>query len=159
MKRTALPFTLFLAVVMLTGCFPSTDDEGIVDKMINKAIDEAEKESEADKKHYSLDEDNSISSTDLINAYDGNAIRADKEFKDKEFEVIGEIGEIGTDMLTELPVIDLRGSGLLDFMQCHFEDSEGLDLLNVDDKVVISGKCIGKDLYVEMTECTIVKKL
>ncbi|MFK7786837.1 MAG: hypothetical protein AB8B56_17080 [Crocinitomicaceae bacterium] len=161
MNKVILFFGLLLSAGFLTGCFstPSDDDRGLFGTIIDKAKEKAEKESEADKKTYTLDENNSIRAIDLINAYDGNEIRADKEFKDKEFEVIGKITEIETDLMTELPVIDLRGSGLLDFMQCHFESTEGLEILNIGDVVKVTGTCSGKDMFVEMTQCTVTGRL
>lgn len=161
MNKTALFFALLLSAGFITGCFPTPSDNegGIFDKMIDKAIEESEKESEADKKSYTLDENNSIRAIDLINAYDGNEIRADQEFKDKEFEVVGRITEIETDLITELPVIDLRGSGILDFMQCHFDSEEGLAELNIGEVVKITGTCTGKDMFVEMKQCKVTGKI
>jgi hypothetical protein len=161
MNKSALIFTLLLSTGFLTGCFGSSsdNDRGLLGTMIDKAKEQAEKEQEADKKTYTLDENNSIRAIDLINAYDGNEIRADKEFKDKEFEVVGRITEIETDIITELPVIDLRGSGVLDFMQCHFESEEGLDLLNIGEVVKITGICTGKDMFVEMKQCRVTGKI
>ncbi len=161
MNKVTLFFGLLLSVGLLTGCFstPSEDDRGLFGTIIDKAKEKVERESEADKKTYTLDGNNSIRAIDLINAYDGNEIRADKEFKDKEFEVIGKITEIETDLMTELPVIDLRGSGLLDFMQCHFESDEGLEILNIGDVVKITGICSGKDMFVEMKQCTVTDRL
>lgn len=159
MKKATLIFSLLLTGI-LTGCFSSSSDDGFMDKVIDKAIEDAKAEQEAENnKEYKLNENNAITSTDLINAYDGNAIRADKEFKDKEFTVVGEIGEIGTDIVTELPVIDLKGSGFIDFMQCHFESPDGLEEFNVGDNVKITGKCVGKEMFVEMMECSEIVKL
>ena len=112
---------------------------------------------DARNKEYSLNEDGRISATDLVYAYDGNELRADETFRDSIFTVVGKIDEIGRDAFDDLPVVDLRGAGLFDIVQCYFEDASQLTKFNVGQRVRITGRCAGKNGFVEMHECSFIE--
>lgn len=151
MKSTIYTF-LFLGTFLFISC--ESEKKPSFFERIADAVEEAEeREEEALNKEYSLDPDNSILATDLVHAYEGNQLRADAKFRDSIFTVRGKIEEIGRDF-EDNPVVDLRGGGLFEIVQCYFVDASELTHYNVGDKVRITGRCNGKSIFVEMQECT-----
>lgn len=151
-RFAALLFGIFVLMACETKKEPS-----IFDRIVNAVEEAEEREEEARNKEYSLDENGCIPAADLVNAYDGNEIRADATFRDSVFTVIGKIDEIGRDAYDDSPVVDLRGDGLFDIVQCYFTDASELTRYNVGDKVRITGRCAGKNGFVEMQECTSIE--
>lgn len=157
MRRPTYYSLLLLGIFAFAACKPEKEEPSLVDRFMN-IVEEAEKDrEEAKSKEYSLDKNGRISAADLVYAYDGNEIRADATFRDSIFTVVGKIEEIGRDAETDSPMVTFRGSGFNDFLLCYFEDGSALIHFNEGDKVRITGRCGGKDHYVEMFECTTIE--
>lgn len=148
--------TFVLGSVLFFSC-ETKKEPSLLERFVDAVEEASEEREEARNKEYSLDENGRITATDLVWAYDGNELRADATFKDSIFTVVGKIDEIGRDAFEGTPVVDLRGNGLFDIVQCFFTEEDELTRFNVGNKVRITGRCAGKNGFIEMHECSAIE--
>ena len=96
----------------------------------------------------------SVTSIDLYNAYEENALRADNNYKGKFLRVTGTVKGIDQDLLTKKPYVKLvttwKGSSgseyEADYVYVHFKDSEQNKIADLDigKDITIVGQCEGK---------------
>ena len=101
-----------------------------------------------------------ITASDLINAYDQNEIRADQMFEDKTVTITGRIGDIGTDIFGT-PYVTLESGDDFQFrsVQCFFKRSEKgqLAALNPGQQIALRGTVDGLMMNVLVEDCSIVR--
>lgn len=96
-----------------------------------------------------------ISSSELINAYQNNEVAADNKFKGKRLIVSGVIEDIGKDILDK-PYIVMSKSDALRGVQCSFEDANVVAGFQKGQKVTIKGTCNGLMMNVQLDDVTLV---
>lgn len=100
-----------------------------------------------------------ITPENLVGLYKENEIKADKDFKDKEFYVKGTIKSISKDVLGHA-FITLGSENEINSVQCYFESEEALAELSKGQLVTVKGVCNGYVIMnVLMKECTLAKNL
>ena len=87
-----------------------------------------------------------VSALQLFQAYQGNEIAADNQYKDKIVLVTGTIGSIGKDMMDD-SYVTLKTSNPLITIRCVFEESEKSKLgqLSQGQTIMVRGTCHGKE--------------
>lgn len=116
---------------------------------------------EAKKKALELNKttsDISITSTDLLKAYEKNGLDADNQYKDKVLAVTGIVGTVGKDILDQ-PYITLKSddSYNLTSIQCYLNEI-GIDQavsISKGDTVTVIGICNGENMNVTLKDCAI----
>ena len=101
--------------------------------------------------------DNTISASDLYANYQDNEIAADKNFKGKEFFVVGTINNIGKSFGQANVTLNTTNSFI--HIQCNFENENELAELSKNQVVTIRGTCKGMTMYVAMNDCKVVENL
>lgn len=102
----------------------------------------------------------SISSQDLYDTYEENAVNADTLYKDKILAVTGEIIDITQDIFTKKPCIklDVGDPYGLSSVYCFFKDNDEINAyiaeLRDGETVTIYGKCLGVPVVdVQLSNC------
>lgn len=103
----------------------------------------------------------SISSADLLSAYDANEVNADDLYKGELLSVTGTINNIGKDIVDEVYITLGTGSSYeLYSVQCYFTKDDEIDKVSELEKgetVTVVGKCDGKALNVQLKDCYIAE--
>ena len=98
-----------------------------------------------------------ITSEDLDNAYDGNAVKADATYKGKTIIVKGTVTKIAKDLFGK-PYVELHGRSDFLGVQCYVASSAQSKLgdLAVGAEVRLKGRVKGKSMIVELDSCEFV---
>jgi len=97
-----------------------------------------------------------ISAVDLAEAYEENKVKADKDYKNKTVEIIGNIRDIGVVLSQTYVVLSSGKDFALTEVQCFFSDKEQIEKvaeLNKDDTITVQGIAEGKSLNVSVKKC------
>jgi len=99
-----------------------------------------------------------VTAINLVQNYVDNEVRADENFKDKEFYVEGTISDIKKDITDEI-YVTLKGSEMFREVQCYFDDKATASQLEKGMIVTFFGKCDGLMINVQMKDCRLVDNL
>jgi len=101
-------------------------------------------------------EDQTLTAPSLLASYKANEVRADNNFKGKDFYVEGTVDKVGKDIMDHSYVI-LKGDeyGILG-VQCTLEDPSEAANLDPGDYIAVKGKCDGLMMNVLMGDSHIV---
>jgi len=94
----------------------------------------------------------------LFQAYSDNEVKADQNYKGKNFHVVGYIDDIGKDILDDI-YVTLKSDELIFGVQCYIRDEDVVASLKKGMKVTVWGTCNGKLGNVFMKNCEIVQNL
>jgi len=94
-----------------------------------------------------------VSVAELISAYEGNEVAADRRYKGQSLVVSGVVDNVGKDIINTMYVA-LKGEGVWG-VQCMFDDSHENQLagLSKGDRVTLTGTCQGKMGNVILRDC------
>ena len=99
-----------------------------------------------------------IMAAKLTQNYIDNEVRADENFKDKEFYVEGTINDIKKDIMDNI-YVSLNGSEMFREVQCYFDDKNTASQLQKGMRVTFYGKCDALLVNVLMKNCKLVDNL
>ena len=126
-----------------------------------KELTQAQKDSVAKVERLAVIEERkkqTISAADLTQNYIDNEVRADENFKNKEFYVEGTVNDIKKDIMDDI-YVTLNGSEMFREVQCYFDDKNTASQLEKGMKVTFYGKCDGLMINVLMKNCKLVDNL
>jgi K+ transporter len=140
----------------------TTADESTTTSNSNeKELTQAQKDSIAKTERLAVIEERkkqTISAADLTQNYIDNEVRADENFKDKEFYVEGTVNDIKKDIMDDI-YVTLNGSEMFREVQCYFDDKNTASQLEKGMRVTFHGKCDGLMMNVLMKNCKLVDNL
>lgn len=99
-----------------------------------------------------------VTAVDLAKAYEENEVKADKDYKDKNVEVVGKIQDIGVIAGQTYVVLSAEKDFAITNVQCFFKEQAEIDkvsTLKKGDTTTIQGKVDGKSMNVGVNNCTI----
>ncbi|RYE04887.1 MAG: hypothetical protein EOP33_08245 [Rickettsiaceae bacterium] len=99
--------------------------------------------------------DQTIGARQLVDLYQENEVKADKDFKGKTFYVQGTVSEIKKDVMDDI-YVTLEGDGMLREVQCYFDNEDIAADFKKGQRVTFKGKCDGLMMNVLMKDCTLV---
>lgn len=102
--------------------------------------------------------DNTISASNLVQAYVENEVRADENYKNKSFYVEGNVTDIKKDILDKI-YVTLEGSEMFREVQCYFDNKETASKIEKGMRVTFYGKCDGLMMNVMMKNCELVSNI
>lgn len=92
-----------------------------------------------------------ITSVNLVEQYEQNEVKADRQFKGKTLVVQGVITKIHKD-ITGSPYVILKSSNLIRNVQCFIDENTAVQL-QINDKVAMQGTCDGLMMNVILNDC------
>jgi len=92
-----------------------------------------------------------VTSVDLYNAYESNALKADNTYKGKFVRVTGKVSGVDQDLLTKKPYVKLfsdPSNPYMDYVNVYFKESEMDKVANLEKgkTITIVGLCEGKSV-------------
>ncbi len=172
-KKSALIYggLLFLSLVLLGSSVDPKKSKDTAqaaaptEEPAEKPLTEAEKkklvaEAEANYKTQAEQEakeraDQTIRARQLVDLYQENEVKADKDFKGKTFYVTGTVSDIKKDIMDDI-YVTLEGDGMLREVQCYFDNADIAADFKKGQQVTFKGKCDGLMMNVMMKDCTLV---
>jgi len=100
---------------------------------------------------------NTITSNQLVFAYEENEVNADNNLKGRVFYVTGKITSIKKDIMDDIYVTLDGGNSTFREVQCFFNNPQIAGELKKGMKVMFKGKCDGLMGNVLMKECELIK--
>ena len=153
MKHKILTVILALFVLGIIGNMRENKDDSTASK-------ETESKKEAtttvSKTVEPVEEVTEITSNDLIKAYEDNEVKADKEYKDDEVLITGEIAEIGVSFGQTYILLSSDDDYEFIMLQCFFKKQEEIDKiaeLSKGDIVSVQGLVAGKIIHISINDC------
>ena len=140
----------------------ATADKSVTtENSAGKELTQAQKDSVAKAERIATIEERkkqTITAASLTQNYVENEVRADENFKGKEFYVEGTISDIKKDIADEI-YVTLTGSEMFREVQCYFDDKTTASQLEKGMRVTFFGKCDGLMMNVLMKDCKLVDNL
>lgn len=128
--------------------------------MSNPNLTEKQKTDLIEKRNKKMDEERktkTVSSIELVDAYESNEVSADMKYKNKVFYVEGYIDDIGKDLFNDI-YVSLEGSEeIFRSVSCTINDVKVVASLKKGQWLAIRGRCDGLMLDVQMEDCEIVE--
>ncbi len=126
----------------------------------NPNLTETEKADLISARKKKMDEERktkTVSSLELIEAYEANEVSADDKYKNKVFYVEGYIDDIGKDLFDKI-YVSLEGSDeIFRSVSCSIDDAKVVATLKKGQWLAIRGRCDGLMLDVQMEDCEIIE--
>lgn len=96
-----------------------------------------------------------LTSSELVNDFEGNETTANKKYVDKIIEVSGVVAEISND--TTGQTLILREADAVSGVSCSFAKSQSTEIssIKVGEKAKIKGQCAGYLMDVKLNKCAI----
>jgi hypothetical protein len=163
-KGWKIGVTVFIAVIVIANLGGNDKNSSTVETKtasVSPNLTPAQKDSIAEVEKMAEIEtrkNQTISAQDLVQNYINNEVRADENFKNKQFYVEGTVSDIKKDIMDDI-YVTLEGPEILREVQCYFDDKETASKLEKGMRVTFYGKCDGLMMNVLMKNCKFVENL
>lgn len=142
---------LALSAALLSGCVQTGTDTGSGASGTSEgAAAQAESQEEAAV---------TVTATELLTAYEDNAVAADASYKGKKLQITGTVSDMGTDILDQTYVILQNDNEEYSIVgvQCYFADGSAVASLSKGDTITVTGTGDGQVVHVSVKDCQLAQ--
>lgn len=93
---------------------------------------------------------------ELVDAYRANELRADTQYKHQVLEVTGRVDSVKKSGSTFEVLLDTKRTAVLSSVRCEFDQDYGLKNLAAGQPVTVRGRCMGRNVWINLEGCQLV---
>ncbi|MBU3226819.1 OB-fold protein [Clostridium algidicarnis] len=155
MKHKIITAILVIIVIAGVGGSMSKGGDG-TDSKDKTVATNTKKEEKAEKAEKVEKVEVTVTAAELVNAYEENEVKADKDYKDKLASITGKVNSIDVMAGKTFVVLSADKDFSITQVQCFFDDKEEVEKvseLKKGDEVTLEGKIGGKSINVSVDKC------